>query len=100
MSQHIPPPPVHRDASALALARDAFGREIAATGPAETDPPVVGGGQQTAPKEKATDVLGRRAGALSDEIDFPAFVASLVHGTFDAIVDSSIKQMESFGELV
>jgi hypothetical protein len=54
----------------------------------------------SAPKEKATDALGRRAGALSDEIDFPAFVASLVHGTFDAIVDSSIRQMESFADLV
>src|SRR6185436_12746065 len=38
--------------------------------------------------------------ALSDEIDFPAFVASLLHGTFDAIVDSSIKQMESYADLV
>lgn len=100
MSQHVPPPPVHRDAPALALARDAFGREIATTGPAETETPLPSGDQQTAPKEKATDALGRRAGALSDEIDFPAFVASLVHGTFDAIVDSSIKQMESFGDLV
>jgi hypothetical protein len=101
MSQHIPPPPVRRDAApALALARDAFGREIATTEPAETEAPLFGGDQQSAPKEKATDALGRRAGALSDEIDFPAFVASLVHGTFDAIVDSSIKQMESFADLV
>src|SRR6185295_1851551 len=40
------------------------------------------------------------AGALSDELDFPEFVASLVHGTLDAIVDSSIRQMESFADLV
>src|SRR5580765_5270307 len=34
--------------------------------------------------------------ALADEvnkINFPAFVASLIHGTFDAIVTASIKQM-------
>jgi hypothetical protein len=37
---------------------------------------------------------------LSDEIAFPAFVASLVHGTFDAVVDSAIRQMESYASLV
>ena len=87
----------------MALARDAFGREIVTPAPAEEETPLFGSGgstQPAAPKEKATDALGRRAGALSDEIDFPAFVASLVHGTFDAIVDSSIKQMESFADLV
>jgi hypothetical protein len=96
-----PPPPARRDAApASALARDAFGREIATPEPAPAEEPPFGGAQQSAPREKATDALGRRAGALSDEIDFPAFVASLVHGTFDAIVDSSIKQMESFADLV
>ncbi len=34
------------------------------------------------------------------EIDFPAFVAQLVHGTFDAVVQSSITQMKAYGELV
>jgi hypothetical protein len=103
MVTHIPPPPParHDAAAASALARDAFGREIAPPQPAvPAEEPLPAGGNQPAPKEKATDALGRRAGALSDEIDFPAFVASLVHGTFDAIVDSSIKQMESFADLV
>ena len=87
-------------AHAGALARDAFGREI------QADPPRDDGGgfsndaQPARKREMATDALGRRAGALSDELDFPAFVASLVHGTFDAIVDSSIRQMESFADLV
>jgi hypothetical protein len=48
----------------------------------------------------ATESLARRAGALSDEINFPAFVAGLVHGTFDAIVDATIRQMEAFADLV
>ena len=111
MARFIPPPPPARGsiAPAMALARDAFGREIAdpnaPAGDGSTDGvlPVSGtttSDGSTAPKEKATDALGRRAGALSDEIDFPAFVASLVHGTFDAIVDSSIKQMEAFADLV
>jgi len=111
MARLIPPPPPARGtvAPAMALARDAFGREIAdpnaPAGDGSTDGVLPGSGTttgsgSTAPKEKATDALGRRAGALSDEIDFPAFVASLVHGTFDAIVDSSIKQMEAFADLV
>ncbi|WP_182466639.1 hypothetical protein [Sphingomonas gilva] len=101
MARHIPPPP--RFAPAMTLARDAFGREIAAPSSGGEEPPLFGSQDPSQPAqktEKATDALGRRAGALSDEIDFPAFVASLVHGTFDAIVDSSIKQMESFADLV
>jgi hypothetical protein len=52
------------------------------------------------PKVAATDAIAARAGALSDEINFPSFVAGLVHGTFDAIVDASIRQMETFADLV
>lgn len=33
-------------------------------------------------------------------VDFPQFVASLLDGTFDAIVSSSIEQMEAYGKLV
>jgi hypothetical protein len=51
-------------------------------------------------RKQATETIAQRAGALSDEIAFPAFVAGLVHGTFDAIVDSAIRQMESFASLV
>ena len=92
----LPPPP-----PSFTLARDAFGREIAdPTPPApavESDP---SSPTPVAKKEMATDALGRRAGALSDELDFPAFVASLVHGTFDAMVDASIRQMHAFADLV
>lgn len=111
MARHIPPPPPRGAiAPAVALARDAFGREIvdgAGSGdPGRQDgasPPAVpagGPGASAPPKEKATDAIGRRAAALADAIDFPTFVASLVHGTYDAIVDSSIKQVESFADLV
>jgi hypothetical protein len=54
----------------------------------------------TGPRQAATETLARRAGALVDEIDFPAFVAGLVHNTFDAIVEASIRQMEAFANLV
>jgi hypothetical protein len=38
--------------------------------------------------------------ALVDAVDFPAFVAKLIHGTFNAIVHASIEQMEAYGELL
>ncbi|AWV07658.1 hypothetical protein [Marilutibacter maris] len=57
-------------------------------------------GATAAPKPQATETIARRAGAMVNEIDFPGFVAQLVHGTFDAIVDASIRQMESYSSLV
>jgi hypothetical protein len=63
--------------------------------PAPSEPAAPAG-----PRKQATETIAQRAGALSDEIDFVDFVAGLVHGTFDAIVDSSIRQMESYADLV
>ncbi|WP_266170734.1 hypothetical protein [Dyella subtropica] len=121
MARHIPPPPTGDALTpAMAFARDAFGRDIVDTsgstdttrqdganqqvvpvGNGNVDSGNAGGsGASTTPKEKATDAIGRRASALAEAIDFPTFVASLVHGTYDAIVDSSIKQVESFADLV
>lgn len=111
---YMPPPPAPtgriRMPVAGALARDAFGREIPDPAQPAADPqagqPVIDPLAPTDPnapvkkKESATDALGRRAGALSDEIDFPKFVASLLHGTFDAMVDASIRQMQAYGDLV
>lgn len=54
----------------------------------------------TSTKPPATETIARRAGAMVNEIDFPGFVAQLVHGTFDAIVDASIRQMESYSSMV
>lgn len=53
-----------------------------------------------APKPQATETIAGRTGALINEVNFPDFVAQLVHGTFDAIVDASIRQMESYSSLV
>lgn len=52
------------------------------------------------PKLPPTEALAGRTGALVNEVDFPGFVAQLVHGTFDAIVDASIRQMESYADLL
>jgi hypothetical protein len=35
-----------------------------------------------------------------NEVNFPSFVATLINGVFQAIVDSSIRQMEAYGELL
>ncbi len=64
------------------------------------DPPAA---QPAGDTQKQGDVI-RRAGSAAkhalDSIDFPSFVASLVQGTFQAIVDSSIQQMEAYSQLL
>ena len=83
----------------MSFARDLFGNEVGEP----TPPPAMVSNTQvqpSPPREKGVDALGRRAGSLLDEIDFTAFVSSLVQGTFDAIVDSSIRQMEAYADLV
>jgi hypothetical protein len=37
---------------------------------------------------------------MIQKVDFPQFVAGLIDGVFNAIVNSSIKQMEAYAELV
>ena len=46
--------------------------------------------------DAGVDALGNAI----DNVDFPGFVAGLIDGVFNAIVTSSIKQMEAFAELV
>lgn len=77
----------------------------AQAGPAQAQAPGVAAGPSTAApvsssKPQATETIARRTGAMINEVDFPGFVSQLVHGTFDAIVDASIRQMESYSSLV
>jgi hypothetical protein len=39
-------------------------------------------------------------GSLVDSLDFPMFVADLIRGTFDEIVDSTIEQTDAYAELL
>jgi hypothetical protein len=102
MAEPLPPPIFPPTAEAQNLVRPglpglgARGGAPASAAPANPSP----ANAATAPKIPATEAIARRAGALVDEIDFPGFVAGLVHGTFDAIVDASIRQMESFSSMV
>ena len=84
--------PTSTATSGSALARAQAGPTTPAPG---ATPPASGNA-----KPPATETIARRAGAMVNEIDFPGFVAELVHGTFDAIVDASIRQMESYSSLV
>lgn len=67
--------------------------------PTPTQPPVadtaIGGGGNNA-FQKAAGATKEMLGAIG----FPDFTASLIQGTFQAIVDSSIQQMEAYANLL
>lgn len=42
----------------------------------------------------------QQTGELLREVNFPNFVAELIQGVFQAVVDASIQQMKAYGELV
>lgn len=48
----------------------------------------------------AASNIGRVTGETLRAISFPTFVADLIRGTFQAIVNSSIQQMEAYGQLL
>jgi len=62
--------------------------------PAAAPPPAV-----PAPPP-GTEVIGARARQALEAVDFPAFVAGLVSGTFQAIVDSTAQQVREYATLV
>lgn len=47
-----------------------------------------------------TEVLGQRAASVLGAVDFTSFVAGLIQGTFQAIVDASIQQVREYARLV
>jgi hypothetical protein len=49
---------------------------------------------------RGADQVGRVTRETLNAIAFPTFVADLIKGTFNAIVDASIKQMEAFATLL
>jgi hypothetical protein len=53
------------------------------------------GGGAVAAKQGTADYTG-----MIRDVNFPAFVAGLIDGVFNAIVTSSIKQMDAYAELV
>ncbi len=57
------------------------------------------GGQGSGPGG-TTGRVGEVARATLDAIDFPSFVSALIKGTFQAIVDATIQQMEAYATLL
>ncbi|MBC7901055.1 MAG: hypothetical protein H7070_13505 [Saprospiraceae bacterium] len=54
----------------------------------------------SAPAQTATGRVGDVARATLNAISFPEFVGSLIKGTFQAITDATIQQMEAYAELL
>jgi hypothetical protein len=52
------------------------------------------------PKPDATSTIGQRAASALEAVGFSDFVAGLVRGTFQAIVDATAQQMREYAELV
>jgi hypothetical protein len=76
------------------------GSQPAPTNPTQTAPASSPTPASGAPSASVTARAGEVARATLNAIDFPAFVASLIQGTFQAIVDASIQQMEAYAELL
>ena len=84
----VPPPPIRQPQPDQQQAP-------APSAPADgSQQPPAGGGTT------ATGRVGEVTRATLNAIDFPSFVASLIQGTFKAIVDASIQQMEAYAELL
>lgn len=52
------------------------------------------------PQRQATAELGARVAETLEAVDFPGFVAGLVTGTFQAIVDATAQQVREYADLV
>jgi hypothetical protein len=67
----------------------------AAAAPAPPPPPPA---EEWSPR--AAREVAKVTRATLNAIEFPTFVADLIRGTYNAIIDASIKQMEAYAELV
>jgi hypothetical protein len=57
--------------------------------------------EESAPAGQTAVVAGTvTSGELVESVDFPTFVAAVIKGTFEAIVDASIRQMQAYTELL
>ncbi|HSO39932.1 MAG TPA: hypothetical protein VLT33_45710, partial [Labilithrix sp.] len=68
--------------------------------PAKPAKPAVAARAQEEFKPSAANNIGRVTGETLRALSFPTFVADLIRGTFQAIVNASIQQMEAYGQLL
>src|SRR6476619_5144048 len=83
---------------AAATALDATTTDTTATPPSVDFDPGKTAGERF--KGSAADAGTGSFTEQISKVNFPKFVADLIHGTFDAIVTSSIKQMDAYTELL
>lgn len=67
--------------------------------PRPTAPPASAPGPAAA-RPAGTEVFGERTRRALDAVDFPSFVAGLIQGTFQAIVDATAHQVREYAQLV
>lgn len=93
------------------LAEKAFeaeGNGVLARTQAGRDPTTIGGQRATEDpgfagqdfEPGAIEAGVEQFGQLVQKVDFPNFVSGLIQGVFQAIVESSIQQMQAYGELL
>jgi hypothetical protein len=85
-------------------------RTIAPMADAASAPSVPLASAQAAPKPppppadefspRAVREAAKLTKAQLNAVDFPTFVADLIRGTYNAVIDASIKQMEAYAELI
>lgn len=68
--------------------------------PPDSTPPALATAQANDFKPRAASQIGNITQQTLRAIAFPTFVADLIRGTFDAIFQTNIKQMEAFGRLL
>lgn len=51
-------------------------------------------------RRKQRKDLATGLATIIEAVDFPDFVATLIEGAFDAIIDGSIEQMQAYAELI
>ncbi|MBK7616751.1 MAG: hypothetical protein IPJ08_20735 [Burkholderiales bacterium] len=68
--------------------------------PSGSSPPATPAATAGGGSNGAVNRAGEVARATLSAIDFPSFVASLIQGTFQAIVNASIQQMEAYAEML
>lgn len=68
--------------------------------PRPTQPSRTGGQAAAQQPPAGTEVLGSRARQTLEAVDFTGFVAGLVQGTFQAIVDATARQIHEYARLV
>jgi hypothetical protein len=83
------------------LQRDLGGPQTGGGGGAPAAPPAAAAAPPAPAKaQRQVDTAGAVAADVVQAVNFPGFVAGLIHGTFQAIVDATVQQLREYADLV